>query len=83
MIVIDDAFDWQGDVPPEIPPEELIIYEVHVKGFTAHPSSGVARPGTYAGFMKRYRISRTWVSMQWSYCRPRNIMWRIFCWRRG
>lgn len=52
-IVIDDAFDWQGDVPPEIPPEELIIYEVHVKGFTAHPSSGVARPGTYAGFIEK------------------------------
>jgi isoamylase len=52
-IVIDDAFDWQGDVPPEIPPEELIMYEVHVKGFTAHPSAGVAKPGTYTGFIEK------------------------------
>ena len=40
-IVVDDRFDWQGDSPPGIPLEELIVYEVHVKGFTAHPSSGV------------------------------------------
>ena len=52
-IVVDDAFDWQGDVPPEIPLEQLLIYEVHVKGFTAHPSSGVAHPGTYLGFVEK------------------------------
>jgi len=52
-IVMDDAFDWQGDVPPEIPFQELIIYEVHVKGFTAHPSSGVTTPGTYLGFVEK------------------------------
>jgi glycogen operon protein len=52
-IVVDDRFDWQADVPPSIPFEELIVYEVHVKGFTAHPSSGVAHPGTYLGFVKK------------------------------
>ena len=45
-IVVDDAFDWRGDVSPDIPLERLIIYEVHLKGFTAHSSSGVANPGT-------------------------------------
>src|SRR5262245_25407824 len=50
-IVVDDRFDWQGDAPPEIPFERLIIYEVHVKGFTAHPSSGVAERGSYLGFL--------------------------------
>jgi len=50
-IVIDDHFDWQGDVPPEIHLEKTLIYEVHLKGFTAHWSSGVLHPGTYLGFI--------------------------------
>ncbi|MBI4865041.1 MAG: glycogen debranching protein GlgX [Candidatus Riflebacteria bacterium] len=52
-IVVDDAFDWQGDVPPETPLERTIIYEVHVKGYTAHRSSGVNHPGTYLGFVEK------------------------------
>jgi len=53
-IVVDDAaFDWRGDSTPDTPLEELLIYEVHVKGFTAHPSSGVAHPGTYLGFAEK------------------------------
>ena len=52
-IVVDDAFDWQGDAPPAIPFERLLVYEVHVKGFTAHASSGVRFPGTYLGFIEK------------------------------
>ncbi len=52
-IVIDDSFDWQGDEPSQIPLEELIIYEVHLKGFTAQLSSGVGKPGTYLGFIEK------------------------------
>ena len=52
-IVVDDAFDWQGDRPPAIPFESSFVYEVHVKGFTAHPSSRVTRPGTYLGFIEK------------------------------
>jgi isoamylase len=52
-IVIDDAFDWQHDVSPHVPLEELVVYEVHVKGFTAHRSSGVEHPGTYLGFIEK------------------------------
>lgn len=52
-VVINDEFDWGGDVPPEIPFEKLFIYEVHLKGFTAHPSSGVQNPGTYLGFIEK------------------------------
>jgi glycogen operon protein len=52
-IVIDDHFDWQGDAPPDLPLQHLIIYEVHLKGFTAHPSSGVKHPGTYLGFAEK------------------------------
>ena len=52
-IVIDDGFDWQDDVCPDNPLEKLFIYEVHLKGFTAHSSSGVMHPGTYLGFIEK------------------------------
>src|SRR5213594_4430798 len=52
-IVVDDRFDWNGDAPPNVPLEKLIIYEVHTKGFTAHSSSGVEHPGTYLGFTEK------------------------------
>jgi glycogen operon protein len=46
-------FDWEGDGLLEIPMGELILYEVHLKGFTANPNSGVGRPGTYLGFIEK------------------------------
>src|SRR5262245_26975834 len=52
-IVIDDAFDWQGTTTPDLQLEQLITYEVHVKGLTAHPSSGVKERGTYLGFIEK------------------------------
>jgi isoamylase len=52
-IVVDDAFDWQGIQRPRLGLEQLVIYEVHVKGFTAHPSSGIGFPGTYLGFVEK------------------------------
>ncbi|MCU1235236.1 MAG: glycogen debranching enzyme GlgX [Candidatus Solibacter sp.] len=52
-IVIDNAFDWQSVGSPDFGLEELVIYEVHVKGFTAHASSGVKAPGTYLGFIEK------------------------------
>src|SRR5262245_16271819 len=52
-IVVDDEFDWQGVGSPELALEQLVIYEVHVKGFTAHPSSRAMFPGTYLGFIEK------------------------------
>ena len=53
-IVIDDNdFDWGKDEHPDIPLDELLIYEVHLKGFTASPTSGVKYPGTYLGFIEK------------------------------
>jgi glycogen operon protein len=40
-------FDWQGDRPLEIPSDELIIYEMHVRGFSRHESSQTRFPGTF------------------------------------
>ena len=51
------AYDWEGDVPLKRPWSRTIIYEMHVRGFTAHPSSGLAesKRGTYAG-LERFRF---------------------------
>ena len=49
-VVIESAFTWGHDRPPRTPWEETIIYEVHVKGFTArHPEVPRELRGTYAG----------------------------------
>lgn len=51
-LVFDD-FDWEEDNPLEIPMEDLIIYEIHVRGFTSHPSSGVRHRGTFAAIREK------------------------------
>lgn len=51
--VVNDSFDW-GDMPQSNRTmSDLIIYEVHVRGFTYHSSSGVAHPGTFSGIMEK------------------------------
>ncbi|KAL5543429.1 hypothetical protein UlMin_007213 [Ulmus minor] len=49
----DDKFDWEGDLPLKYPQRELIIYEMHVRGFTRHESSGTRSPGTYLGVVEK------------------------------
>lgn len=48
-----DDFDWEADRPLEIPIEDLVIYEMHVRGFTRHPSSNVRQPGTFAAIREK------------------------------
>jgi isoamylase len=49
-VVVSPYFDWAGDRPPAVPLHETVIYEMHVKGFTAtHPDIPEALRGTYAG----------------------------------
>jgi isoamylase len=48
-----DDFDWEGDHPLEKPIEDLVIYEMHVRAFTRHPSSGVKHPGTFAALREK------------------------------
>jgi glycogen operon protein len=52
-VVIAEEYDWEGDAPLRTPPEEMIIYELHVGGFTRDPSSGVRHPGTFAGVIEK------------------------------
>ncbi|MCI8293828.1 MAG: glycogen debranching protein GlgX [Hespellia sp.] len=51
--VVKDDFDWEDMEQPLLPMEDLIIYELHVRGFTKHESSGVLHPGTFAGLMEK------------------------------
>jgi isoamylase len=51
-LVFED-FDWENDHPLETPIEDLVIYEMHVRGFTQHPSSKVKNPGTFAAIRSK------------------------------
>lgn len=57
--LIHDEFDWQGDVPLSTPMGETVIYELHVRGYTCSPTSGVRRhpggggPGTFLGLCEK------------------------------
>ncbi len=55
-VVVDPSdYDWEGDEPLLTPYASTVIYELHVGGFTRHPSSNlpVHRRGTYAGLADR------------------------------
>src|SRR5262249_39082067 len=52
-VFIRRSFNWHEDVPPLTPLEDTIIYELHVRGFTCHPSSFVVAPSTFAGLMEK------------------------------
>lgn len=46
-------FDWEGDKPLNLPLENLVIYELHVRGFTQDPTSRCAFPGTYKALTEK------------------------------
>ena len=52
-VVVDDSFDWGGDRHLRRELSESVIYELHIKGFTAHASSGARHPGTYLGVIDK------------------------------
>lgn len=52
-VVVADDYDWEGDTPLYLPDEQMIVYELHVRGFTRHTSSGVRFPGTFAGLAEK------------------------------
>jgi isoamylase len=55
-VVVDlSTYDWEDDVPLHTPSARTIIYEMHVRGFTRHPNSGVSETklGTYAGLIEK------------------------------
>ncbi|MGY6275457.1 glycogen debranching protein GlgX [Methylomonas sp. MgM2] len=49
------GYDWEGDAPLRTPFRKTVIYEMHVRGFTRHPQSGVTpeKQGTFAGLVEK------------------------------
>jgi glycogen operon protein len=49
------TYDWEGDAPLRTPDSQTIVYEMHVRGFTRHPNSGLPESirGTYAGVVEK------------------------------
>ena len=58
-VLVDDPYDWEGDTPLVRPLEQTIIYELHVGGFTRHPSAGTTHPGTFAGVIEKIPYLRS------------------------
>jgi isoamylase len=55
-VVVDvAAYDWEGDLPLRRPSARTVVYEMHVRGFTRNPNSGVKEQirGTYAGLAEK------------------------------
>ena len=58
-VFVNDPFNWAGDQPPRHPWSKTVIYEMHLRGFTIHPKSGVDHPGTYRGLMEKIPYLKT------------------------
>jgi glycogen operon protein len=52
-LIPEEQYDWEGDRPLNIPLQDTIIYELHVRGFTVHPSSQCLFPGTFQGIVEK------------------------------
>ncbi|MBZ0284340.1 MAG: glycogen debranching protein GlgX [Anaerolineae bacterium] len=55
VVVDPQAYDWEGDAPLYLPFAKTVVYELHVRGFTKHPNSGLSarQRGTYAGLIEK------------------------------
>lgn len=55
VVVDPSGYDWEGDRPLHTPASRTVVYEMHVRGFTRHPNSGVSEKarGTYAGLIEK------------------------------
>lgn len=49
----DKTYDWQNDMPLQIPFHESIMYSLHIRGFTKHNSSKVKHKGTFLGVIEK------------------------------
>jgi len=52
-LIDEKTYNWEDDQAPATPLNDTIIYEMHVRGFTCHPSSDVTYPGTFTGITNK------------------------------
>ncbi len=55
IVVKENDYDWEGDSWITRDWRDLVIYEMHIRDMTAHPSSGASEPGTYHGLIEKGR----------------------------
>jgi glycogen operon protein len=55
VVVDTTSYDWEGDAPLRHPSSQTVIYEIHVKGFTQNPNSGIPADirGTFRGLIEK------------------------------
>jgi isoamylase len=53
VVIATEDYDWEGDQPLHRPMEDTVVYEVHARGFTQSPSSGVREAGTFSGIIEK------------------------------
>jgi len=55
VVVDPSSYDWEGDAPLNRPASQSIVYELHVRGFTRHPNSGLPEQtrGTFRGLIEK------------------------------
>lgn len=58
-ILLPHEYDWGFDQPINRPLADSVIYEMHVRGFTRHPSSGTISPGTFKGVIEKIPYLKT------------------------
>jgi len=59
VVPADAGYDWESDAPLCVPSDQMIVYELHVGGFTRHHSSGVRHPGTFSGLVEKIPYLRS------------------------
>ena len=56
IVIKEGDYDWEGDEWIQMDWRDLVVYEMHIRDMTRHPSSGVNEPGTYHGLIERGKI---------------------------
>jgi pullulanase/glycogen debranching enzyme len=56
IVIKENNFDWEDDKWLQRDWRDLIIYEMHIRDMTAHPSSGISERGTYKGLIEKGKI---------------------------
>ncbi|HBA64192.1 MAG TPA: glycogen debranching protein [Lachnospiraceae bacterium] len=51
--IVSEGFDWEGDSRPGLPQEDVVAYNMHVRGFSMHSSSKVKKKGTFEGIVEK------------------------------
>ena len=69
-----DRYDWSGDMRPNTPIEDTIIYELHTRGFTNSATSNVANRGTFSGLIEKLPYLKALGVPQLSSCRFSTLM---------